>query len=85
MDARLTVLDLLSDVVGFSLGLEWTGGLETVGFCEVCPKARRVFVLGWRSQGFQSPVLASRLSEVIHGRPGRLWGSGRRGGVPGVR
>lgn len=30
----LRVLDLFSGIGGFSLGLRWAGGFETVGFCE---------------------------------------------------
>lgn len=32
--SKLTVLDLFSGIGGFSLGLERTGGFETVAFCE---------------------------------------------------
>lgn len=32
---KLRVLDLFSGIGGFSLGLEWTGGFETVAFCEI--------------------------------------------------
>ena len=42
-----TVLDLFSGVGGFSLGLEWTGGYQTVGFCEACPKARKILAKRW--------------------------------------
>lgn len=38
----LRVLDLFSGIGGFSLGLERTGGFETVAFCEIDPFARRV-------------------------------------------
>jgi site-specific DNA-cytosine methylase len=31
----LKVLDLFSGIGGFSLGLERTGGFETVAFCEI--------------------------------------------------
>lgn len=33
----LKVLDLFSGIGGFSLGLERTGGFETVAFCEIDP------------------------------------------------
>ncbi len=36
---KLRVLDLFSGIGGFSLGLERTGGFETVAFCEIEPKA----------------------------------------------
>ena len=38
----LRVLDLFSGIGGFSLGLERTGGFETVAFCEIDPFCRRV-------------------------------------------
>lgn len=34
---KLRVLDLFSGIGGFSLGLERTGGFETVAFCEINP------------------------------------------------
>lgn len=37
---KLRVLDLFSGIGGFSLGLERTGGFETVAFCEI-DKSRR--------------------------------------------
>lgn len=37
---KLRVLDLFSGLGGFSLGLERTGGYETVAFCEINPKRR---------------------------------------------
>lgn len=39
---KLRVLDLFSGIGGFSLGLERTGGFETVRFCEMKPHARAV-------------------------------------------
>lgn len=39
---KLRVLDLFSGIGGFSLGLERTGGFETVAFCEMKPHARAV-------------------------------------------
>jgi DNA (cytosine-5)-methyltransferase 1 len=45
--SKLRVLDLFSGIGGFSLGLERTGGLETVAFCEICPKARKVLSKHW--------------------------------------
>ena len=40
----LKLLDLFSGIGGFSLGLERTGGFETVAFCEIdkfCQKVLR--------------------------------------------
>lgn len=39
---KLRLLDLFSGIGGFSLGLERTGGFETVAFCEIDP-----FCLHW--------------------------------------
>lgn len=43
----LKVLDLFSGIGGFSLGLKWAGGFETVGFCEKDAYCRRVLGLHW--------------------------------------
>ena len=45
--SKMRVLDLFSGIGGFSLGLERTGGFETVAFCEICPKARKVLSKHW--------------------------------------
>jgi DNA (cytosine-5)-methyltransferase 1 len=44
---KLTVLDLFSGIGGFSLGLERTGGFETVAFCEIEPYCRAVLAKHW--------------------------------------
>ena len=43
----LRVLDLFSGIGGFSLGLERTGGFETVAFCEIDPFCRQVLAKHW--------------------------------------
>ena len=45
--SKLKLLDLFSGIGGFSLGLERTGGFETVAFCEYDKKARLVLNKHW--------------------------------------
>jgi DNA (cytosine-5)-methyltransferase 1 len=61
---KLTVLDLFSGIGGFSLGLESTGGFETVGFCEIEPFCVRVLNKHWP----QVPVF-NDVRTLKYGRP----------------
>lgn len=45
---KLRVLDLFSGIGGFSLGLERTGGFETVAFCEIDPYCQKVLTKHWQ-------------------------------------
>jgi DNA (cytosine-5)-methyltransferase 1 len=44
---KYRLLDLFSGIGGFSLGLERSGGFETVAFCEIDAKARLVLKKHW--------------------------------------
>lgn len=43
----MKVLDLFSGIGGFSLGLERTGGFETVAFCEIEEYPRKILAKHW--------------------------------------
>ena len=43
----MKVLDLFSGIGGFSLGLELTGGFETVAFCEIDPYCQEILRMQW--------------------------------------
>jgi DNA (cytosine-5)-methyltransferase 1 len=47
MSEKLKVLDLFSGIGGFSLGLERTGGFETVAFCEIEKFPQQVLRKHW--------------------------------------
>lgn len=46
---KLKVLDLFSGIGGFSLGLEKTGGFETIAFCEIDEHCHKVLNKHWPS------------------------------------
>jgi hypothetical protein len=56
---KLRVLDLFSGIGGFSLGLERTGGFETVAFCEINPYASKVLRKWWPSIPNFSPGIVA--------------------------
>ncbi len=56
--SKLRVLDLFSGIGGFSLGLERTGGFETVAFCEIDPFCRRVLAKHWPEVPIHADITA---------------------------
>ncbi|TXH10076.1 MAG: DNA cytosine methyltransferase [Spirochaetes bacterium] len=63
MRKKLKVLDLFSGIGGFSLGLERTGGFETVAFCEIDPFCQRVLRKHWKG----IPIYEDITSFEYHG------------------
>lgn len=61
---KLKVLDLFSGIGGFSLGLERTGGFDTVAFCEIDPAARRVLKKHWPHVPIYGDVTQLKGSDV---------------------
>lgn len=61
---KLRVLDLFSGIGGFSLGLERTGGFETVAFCEIEPFCRAVLARHWPGVPTHEDVRTLRASDV---------------------
>lgn len=67
---KLKVLDLFSGIGGFSLGLESTGGFETVAFCEIDKPCQRILRKHWAD--------ASIFDDVTVLKAGNLIDSGRK-------
>ena len=62
---NLRVLDLFSGAGMFSLGLERTGGFETVAFCEIDPYARKVLAQHWPGVPIYDDVTTARFIEPV--------------------
>jgi DNA (cytosine-5)-methyltransferase 1 len=60
----LRVLDLFSGIGGFSLGLEQTGGFETVAFCEIDKEAGKVLKKHWPNVPIFTDVKTLNKEEV---------------------
>ena len=81
MNEPFRVLDLFSGIGGFSLGLERTGGFETVAFCEQDGYACRVLRKHWPTTPIFEDVrtlsakklniMASRQTSSAAGSPSR--------------
>lgn len=87
----LRVLDLFSGIGGFSLGLERTGGFQTVAFCEIDPFCRRVLAKHWPGVPCHEDVTAREFvpgeaDVVVGGFPCQdVSHAGKRAGLTGER
>lgn len=63
-ERKLSVLSLFAGIGGFDLGLERTGGFETVAFCEIDPFCRRVLAKHWPGVPCHHGVSTLRGSDV---------------------
>lgn len=90
--SKLRVLDLFSGIGGFSLGLERTGGFETVAFCEINPARRADLAEVWPGVPIFEDVRALSAEEV--GQADVITGgfpcqdistAGRKAGITGER
>lgn len=68
---KFKVLDLFSGIGGFSLGLERTGGFETVAFCEIDEHCRKVLHKNFQKNLIGGPPIFSDI-ERLHYIDGKL-------------
>ena len=61
----LRVLDLFSGIGGFSLGLERTGGFETVAFCEIEERSRKVLAKHWPGVPIHNDIRSVEFAEPV--------------------
>jgi DNA (cytosine-5)-methyltransferase 1 len=64
LDLKLKHLDLFSGIGGFSLGLERTGGFETVGFCDSDKKTHLVLKKHWAAVPIYDDVSTLKGSDL---------------------
>lgn len=67
----LKVLDLFSGIGGFSLGLEWTGGFETIAFCDIDTYSQRLLQQNWKDVPVVSDI------RLLSYKKGKLYYDGR--------
>ena len=86
---KLRVLSLFAGIGGFDLGLERTGGFETVAFCETNPYASAVLRKHWPSVPNLGDVTTAEFPDadaIIAGFPCQdLSNAGKRAGISGDR
>lgn len=94
---KLKLLDLFSGIIGgFSLGLERTGGFETVAFCEIEDFPRRVLAKHWpkvpcyedvrKLTGEQLAADGITVDAICGGFPCQdISAAGKRAGIDGER
>ena len=75
MTQPLKVLDLFAGIGGFSLGLERTGGFETVAFCEIDKYCQKILAKHWPDVPVYSDVrlldgsMFSNVDVIVGGFP----------------
>jgi len=62
---KLKVLDLFSGIGGFSLGLERTGGFQTVAFCELDEYCNKVLKKHWPGVKNYGDITTARFKESV--------------------
>ena len=88
---KLKVLDLFSGIGGFSLGLERTGGFETVAFCEIDGFCRKVLAKHWPTVPSDADITSREFKPaeadvIVGGFPCQdISHAGERAGITGSR
>jgi len=88
---KLRVLDLFSGIGGFSLGLERTGGFETVAFCEIDPHAKKILQKHWPDTPIYNDVSSlkyeGKVDVITGGFPCQdlSWAGQKKGIIEGKR
>jgi DNA (cytosine-5)-methyltransferase 1 len=87
----LRVLDLFSGIGGFSLGLERTGGFQTVAFCEIDSACQAILGKHWAGTPIASDIRARDFQRgeadvIVGGFPCQdISYAGKRAGLAGER